>query len=155
MPLGNQGMVLARARTVDRKLPPLDLGSAPAPAPVAAEPQPPAEQAAAVPVGNVEKCINCQYYDRRHAKPLDGKAPLWGQCRRHAPQLNPVTAKAYVIEGVWPLVRDDDWCGEYEILTRVVEDWIPDSPPNVTGAAGSPDRPVPADTVVAAATGDD
>lgn len=149
-------MAVARARTADRKLPPLDLGRAPAPAPaVAAEPQPPAEQAAAPAVGNVEKCINCQYYDRRHAKPLDGKAPLWGQCRRHAPHLNPVTAKAYVIEGVWPLVRDDDWCGEYEILTRIVEEWIPDSAPNVTGEAASPDgQQHPADTVAAAA-GDD
>jgi len=58
--------------------------------------------------GGVEKCINCQFYDRRHAKPLDGKAPLWGQCRRHSPRLNPITAKTHVVEGVWPLVRDDD-----------------------------------------------
>jgi hypothetical protein len=66
-----------------------------------------------------------------------------------------VTAKAYVIEGVWPLVRDDDWCGEYEILTRIVEEWIPDSAPNVTGEAASPDgQQHPADTVAAAA-GDD
>jgi hypothetical protein len=151
--LGNQGMPVARPRTVDRKLPPLEVTSAPAPA--AAEPQPPAEEAAAAAVGNVEKCINCQYYDRRHAKPLDGKAPLWGQCRRHAPHLNPVTAKAYVIEGVWPLVRDDDWCGEYEILTRVVEEWLPESAPNVTGEAAAPEGQTrPADTVVAAAGAD-
>jgi hypothetical protein len=152
--LGNQGTALARARTVDRKLPPLDLGSAPAPAPAVAEPQPPVQETAAPAVGNVEKCINCQYYDRRHAKPLDGKAPLWGQCRRHAPHLNPITAKAYVIEGVWPLVRDDDWCGEYEILTRIVEDWIPESAPAVTGEAAADSHSHPADEVAASAGSD-
>jgi hypothetical protein len=121
-------MSLVRARTAnDRvKLAPdegSDAGARPLP-----QPQPPAEPGVAADAGStVEKCINCQFYDRRHAKPLDGKAPLWGQCRRHAPHLNPLTAKAYVIEGVWPLVRDDDWCGEWKILSRVVEDWIPDA----------------------------
>lgn len=76
---------------------------------------------------SVEKCINCRFYDRRHAKPLDGKAPLWGQCRRQAPQLNPnpINAKAYVVEGIWPLVRDDDWCGEWKIILRA-EEWLPE-----------------------------
>ena len=78
---------------------------------------------------SVEKCINCRFYDRRHARPLDGKAPLWGQCRRQAPQLNPnpINAKAYIVEGIWPLVRDDDWCGEWKIILRA-EEWLPDAP---------------------------
>jgi hypothetical protein len=78
---------------------------------------------------SVEKCINCRFYDRRHAKPLDGKAPLWGQCRRHAPQLNPnpINAKAYLVEGIWPLVRDDDWCGEWKIVVHVSEEWEPEA----------------------------
>ena len=92
---------------------------------------------------NVEKCVNCQYYDRRNGKPTDGKAPLWGQCRRHAPHLNPVTAKAYVVEGVWPLVRDDDWCGEWRVLTRVVDDWVPETLP----AAPQTEPPAPTPTV--------
>ena len=25
----------------------------------------------------------------------------------------PQSAKTYVIEGIWPVVRDDDWCGEW------------------------------------------
>lgn len=79
--------------------------------------------------GGVEECINCRFYDRRHTKPLDGKAPLWGQCRRHSPRLNPITAKTHVVEGVWPLVRDDDWCGEWKVLTRMVEERIPEVPP--------------------------
>ena len=87
----------------------------------AAKQQSAAEQAVNMASNYVEKCVNCQYYDRRHSRPTDGKAPMWGQCRRHSPALNPVTAKAYVVEGVWPLVRDDDWCGEWKVLTRTVE----------------------------------
>lgn len=35
--------------------------------------------------------------------------------------LNPVNAKSYMIEGVWPTVRDDDWCGEWKMLARRVD----------------------------------
>ena len=70
----------------------------------------------------MEKCVNCQFYDRRSARPGDGRAPLmWGQCRRHSPHLNPLgpsAAKAHMVEGVWPLVRDDDWCGEWRAPLR-------------------------------------
>jgi hypothetical protein len=66
---------------------------------------------------NVEKCLNCQFYDRRNARPTDGRAAMWGQCRRHSPHLNPVSAKSYLVEGVWPLIRDDDWCGEWRAPT--------------------------------------
>ena len=27
--------------------------------------------------------------------------------------LHPVSVKSYLVEGVWPHVRDDDWCGEW------------------------------------------
>lgn len=64
----------------------------------------------------MEKCVNCQFYDRRNARPADGRATMWGQCRRDAPHLNPTTAKSYLVEGVWPMVRDDDWCGEWKVL---------------------------------------
>ncbi|MEP6941826.1 MAG: hypothetical protein ABI981_02755 [Betaproteobacteria bacterium] len=68
----------------------------------------------------MEKCVNCQFYDRRNARPNDGRAPvMWGQCRRHSPHLSPVAGKkAYLVEGVWPLVRDDDWCGEWRAPAR-------------------------------------
>jgi hypothetical protein len=66
----------------------------------------------------MEKCLNCQFYDRRSARPTDGQASMWGQCRRHSPHLNPATTKSYLVEGVWPLVRDDDWCGEWRSPTR-------------------------------------
>jgi hypothetical protein len=64
----------------------------------------------------VEKCVTCQYYDRRDA--VDAKGPTWGQCRRTAPMLHPVNVKSYMIEGVWPHVRDDDWCGEWKVVPR-------------------------------------
>jgi hypothetical protein len=60
----------------------------------------------------VEKCISCQFYDRKNAG--EGRSPQWGQCRRTAPLLSPGPVKSYMIEGVWPTVRDDDWCGEWK-----------------------------------------
>lgn len=124
----------------------------------AAAQQPRADDASAAAIStNVEKCVNCQYYDRRRARPTDGKAPMWGQCRRHSPQLNQVTAKAYVVEGVWPLVRDDDWCGEWKVLNRMPDEPIGETPALASEDAAAPARPrpapAPAGTVVAA--GDD
>ena len=106
----------------------------------------PAAESIATTTSNVEKCVNCQYYDRRRARPTDGKAPMWGQCRRHSPHLNPVTAKAYVVEGVWPLVRDDDWCGEWRVLTRMPEEPLPDTValPTEDAPAAAPARAHPA-----------
>jgi hypothetical protein len=34
--------------------------------------------------------------------------------------LHPVNVKSYMIEGVWPHVRDDDWCGEWKVTPRRV-----------------------------------
>jgi hypothetical protein len=117
------------------------------------------EEAVVTSSNNVEKCVNCQFYDRRRARPTDGKAPMWGQCRRHSPHLNPVTAKSYAVEGVWPLVRDDDWCGEWHVLTRILEEWAPQpAAPAAEHASGpSPSRaPSASDAALAAAAlGDD
>lgn len=62
----------------------------------------------------MDRCLNCQFYDRQHEKSACGKTLRSGQCRRTAPMLNPAQAKSYTIEGVWPTVRDDDWCGEWK-----------------------------------------
>jgi len=77
---------------------------------------------------DVEKCMSCQYYDRKHAKPSAGGVQQWGQCRRSAPMLNPINAKSYMIEGVWPTVRDDDWCGEWKLLARRVDGRVAEAP---------------------------
>jgi len=66
----------------------------------------------------VERCIGCHYYDRGKIRASDQGSLRWGQCRRTAPALSPINVKASMIEGVWPTVRDDDWCGEWKALTR-------------------------------------
>lgn len=60
----------------------------------------------------MEKCVACQYYDRNEAH-VEDKGVRWGKCRRGVPIVHPVSAKAYMVEGIWPHVRDDDWCGEW------------------------------------------
>jgi hypothetical protein len=66
----------------------------------------------------LERCIDCQYYDRNSPHGPATKSAHAGQCRRHAPTLSPLNAKAYMIEGVWPTIRDDDWCGEWKSRAR-------------------------------------
>jgi len=68
----------------------------------------------------MERCTSCQYFDR-HKGNADGKSPNAGQCRHDAPRLSPINQKSYMIEGVWPTVRDDDWCGEWKALGRRVD----------------------------------
>ena len=62
----------------------------------------------------MDKCMGCHYYDRQLGAQADSRGIQWGQCRRAAPRLHPVNQKSFMIEGVWPHVRDDDWCGEYK-----------------------------------------
>jgi hypothetical protein len=69
--------------------------------------------------GEVERCTTCTYYDRN--KGGDAKAANAGQCRRNSPMLSPINQKSYMIEGVWPTVRDDDWCGEWKAQQRRVD----------------------------------
>ena len=75
---------------------------------------------------NVEKCAVCHFYDRNASKQTEQRGTQWGQCRRSAPMLHPINQKAYMIEGVWPHVRDDDWCGEWKSASRRAETRLPD-----------------------------
>lgn len=94
----------------------------------------------------MDKCVACQYYDRQLAKTNDGKGVMWGQCRRTAPMLHPINAKSYMIEGVWPHVRDDDWCGEWKQSSRRSDPRSADTAstgpliPNVSMPASVPSR---------------
>lgn len=65
----------------------------------------------------MHKCVACQHYDRNQAE-AEEKGVRWGQCRRTGPIVNPLSAKTYMVEGVWPHVRDDDWCGEWVVSNR-------------------------------------
>lgn len=67
----------------------------------------------------MSQCLTCQYYDRKSARAADARGLQWGLCRRDAPHLNTVNAKAHAIEGIWPTVRDDDWCGQWQAQRRV------------------------------------
>ena len=69
----------------------------------------------------MEKCRSCQFFDRNNAVAKDSKSTQWGQCRRGAPSLSPLNQKPHMIEGVWPHVRDDDWCGEFKGLGKRLE----------------------------------
>ncbi len=60
----------------------------------------------------MQKCVACQFYDRNKSETAESGI-RWGQCRRTGPIVHPSSSKAYLIEGVWPHVRDDDWCGEF------------------------------------------
>ena len=111
---------------------------------------------------NVEKCLNCQFYDRRNARPTDGRVAMWGQCRRHSPHLNPLSARSYLVEGVWPLIRDDDWCGEWKVSTqtpmsraRITPRTDEVSTAAMAAITAAADRSVPASAATVAIAGDD
>ena len=74
----------------------------------------------------MEKCAGCHFYDRNASKQTEQRGTQWGQCRRSAPMLHPINQKAYMIEGVWPHVRDDDWCGEWKSANRRAETRLPE-----------------------------
>jgi hypothetical protein len=89
----------------------------------------------------VEKCVACQYYDRDDKHAAD-KGVSWGKCRRTGPIVHPVSVKSYMVEGVWPHVRDDDWCGEWAPAKHRVEAAATDSrTPLLMQAAAASARP--------------
>ena len=65
----------------------------------------------------MKKCVACQFYDRNDLRTQDNGV-RWGKCRRTGPIVHPLSAKSYLVEGVWPNVRDDDWCGEWVLGSR-------------------------------------
>lgn len=77
----------------------------------------------------MDKCIACGFYDRQGSGQTDSRGISWGQCRRTAPALHPVNQKSFMIEGVWPHVRDDDWCGEFRAASRRVESRVSEPMP--------------------------
>ena len=91
----------------------------------------------------MQKCATCQYYDRRHAGAAAGSVAQsqQGLCRRAPPVLSPINPKAYFIEGVWPTVRDDDWCGEWKVIARRTEARAGDAPSATVASAMAPAGP--------------
>lgn len=87
----------------------------------------------------MSQCQTCHFYDRKNAR-TEARGLQWGLCRHDPPLLHPLNNKSHAIEGVWPTVRDDDWCGQWRALTRA--------------DAGVPARAAGATTHVARAPGD-
>ena len=55
------------------------------------------------------RCDGCKWMSKRDS----GKD--FGECKRHPPvRAGMVNAYTYDHLGVWPLVRPDDWCGEFQ-----------------------------------------
>ena len=56
-----------------------------------------------------------EFLDRDDPAAVGAKVQM-GTCRRHAPQPATVTAGANEarVEGRWPLVASDAWCGDWE-----------------------------------------
>lgn len=105
----------------------------------------------------MDRCVTCQYFDRQ-ARGADRSANT-GQCRRSGPSLSPLNQKSYMIEGVWPTVRDDDWCGEWKALVRRVDPArlgdvrgtpAPAGTPRMPGVAPPLPHPRPAASLAAA-----
>lgn len=88
----------------------------------------------------MEKCIGCQFYDRNDDH-VEDKGVRWGKCRRGVPIVHPVSAKAYMVEGIWPHVRDDDWCGEWTAVKRKGESVSTDPRNLLVPAPGPAVRP--------------
>jgi hypothetical protein len=88
----------------------------------------------------MDRCRTCQYFDRRNAITKENKSATWGQCRRDGPRLSPHNQKPHMIEGVWPHVRDDDWCGEYKGLGKRLDADLTDlmENPTLTGVSADP-----------------
>jgi hypothetical protein len=91
-----------------------------------------------------ERCRTCQYFDRNASMTKETKSTTWGQCRRMAPMLSPQNTKPHMIEGVWPHVRDDDWCGEYKGLGKRLDAELSDlmESPLMSGLATDSPKPM-------------
>jgi hypothetical protein len=56
------------------------------------------------------RCINCRWFDNQHKSLLTVSKNL-GYCRKHKPVIYQTEDNRYF--GGWPLVDDDDFCGEF------------------------------------------
>lgn len=57
-------------------------------------------------------CGNCVYVEPNTAAERVGTTGLAAHlCRRHPPTFSPDPLSGHI--GVWPVVDDDDWCGEW------------------------------------------
>lgn len=69
-----------------------------------------------------EKCKGCFYFYCEY--PPSGKDGLYnGECRRNAPvaMIQKGTLGSISVKKIWPIVRSNDWCGEWQFSTTSKE----------------------------------
>ena len=67
------------------------------------------------------KCSSCKYWDRKE------EMPEMGLCRRHAPRAavaSPDGSKV-LVETLWPVTKEDTWCGEWDNKVEIGEETGP------------------------------
>jgi len=71
----------------------------------------------------IEACGSCKFWEPILVPELEGL----GWCRRHPPVIDAQASlamypdeepKQVVLEGHWPEIASDDWCGEYQPTPR-------------------------------------
>lgn len=60
--------------------------------------------------GRERVCANCLFFEALQSDEEDDLGGEYGQCRR-AP---PVLVEPGAMNGVWPVIREDNWCGEHD-----------------------------------------
>ena len=71
------------------------------------------------------QCSDCLY-----SRAVDGVSGPARTCRRKSPEVVHYQPYAGVQSlPTWPLVHDDDWCGEYAPLARTIEPGPLSGPP--------------------------
>ena len=72
-----------------------------------------------------ERCGNCKYWHHRYG--VDDESHVPGVCRRHAPVIREFgrqfewvdwQSEASARPPVWPGIRYNDWCGDYEVREK-------------------------------------
>ena len=55
------------------------------------------------------RCNECKYYDNA--------GPTWGYCRLYPPKIK----ISYDASWAWPMVTDEDWCGQLKFPDAEME----------------------------------
>jgi len=76
-------------------------------------------------------CDDCEYWDGIRSKDNDDYITI-GRCRRHAPSIifgQAVASRKVitdegtcVIEGIFPVTKGDDWCGEIKVIKEAEDE---------------------------------
>lgn len=62
-----------------------------------------------------ETCAGCRFWNLEN---MDAKTSflVFGECRRYPPtrpSVDPKDAVSPLLDWLWPLTEEDDWCGEF------------------------------------------